>query len=100
MDWWKSLAQAFADNGRPDWAARATQIAERCDEMITRWEQWEERRQERQDRVKGDHNGDGHPDNGWHQRGDRDDDDRGDDDRDGRRGRPQAQKASRHREGR
>jgi hypothetical protein len=92
--WWKSLAQAFADNGQPDWASRATKIAGRCDAMITRWEQWEQRWRERQDRAKGDHNKDGNRDNGWHKRGDRD-----------QRpappaAQPKAQKASRHREGR
>jgi hypothetical protein len=69
--WWKSLAQAFADNGLPQWSDRASKIAGRCDAMITRWEQMEQRWRERQDRVKGDHNGDGRPDDGWHNRGDR-----------------------------
>jgi hypothetical protein len=73
--WWQSLADAFTANGRPDWAARATEIKGRCAAMISRWEQWEQRWRERQDRVKGDHNRDRHPDNGW-------------------------RKASRHREGR
>jgi hypothetical protein len=69
--WWKSLSQAFADNGQPRWSARASEIAGRCDAMITRWEQMEQRWRERQDRVKGDHNGDAHRDFGWRNRGDR-----------------------------
>ena len=63
QDWWNSLAQAFDQNGRPEWATRARAIADRCDAMITRWEEaqkrWEEHR-----KAKGDHNDDGRPDNG------------------------------------
>jgi hypothetical protein len=90
QDWWNSLAQAFDQNGRPEWATRARAIADRCDAMITRWEEaqkrWEERRQ-----AKGDHNNDGRPDNGWGSR------------RDGRDDRPREAKTakfSRHGEGR
>jgi hypothetical protein len=61
QDWWNSLADAFDHNNRPEWAARARQIAGRCDEMITRWEQMEQRWQEGQ---AGDHDGDGHRDSG------------------------------------
>jgi hypothetical protein len=64
QDWWNSLADAFAQNNRPEWATRARDIAGRCEEMITRWEQMQ---QNGADRPKGDHNGDGHPDNGWNQ---------------------------------
>jgi hypothetical protein len=83
-------------------AAGARRVADRCDEMVARWQQWQERRQQRDDRrddrqvdrkVKGDHNGDGHPDNGWHNK-DRDRGDRGDN-------RPaRARQVSRHSEGR
>ncbi len=63
QDWWNSLAAAFTANNEPQWAAKATQIAGQCDAMITRWEQlvqqWAADHQ-----PKGDHNGDGHPDNG------------------------------------
>ncbi|HEV8625365.1 MAG TPA: hypothetical protein VG034_12965 [Acidimicrobiia bacterium] len=69
--WWTSLAQALNDNGRPDWAARATKIASHCDAIITRWEQMEQRWRERQDK-KGDPNNDRRPDNGWHKRGEPD----------------------------
>ncbi|MDQ1503774.1 MAG: hypothetical protein QOD57_1501, partial [Actinomycetota bacterium] len=64
QDWWNSLADAFDQNNRPEWATRARDIAGRCEEMITRWEQMQ---QNGADRQKGDHNGDGHPDNGWNQ---------------------------------
>jgi hypothetical protein len=64
QDWWNSLADAFDHNNRPEWATRARQIAGRCEEMITGWEQMQ---QHGADRPKGDHNGDGHPDNGWNQ---------------------------------
>ncbi|HYH48570.1 MAG TPA: hypothetical protein VEG38_03380 [Acidimicrobiia bacterium] len=90
QDWWDSLAQAFEQNGRPQWAARARKITGRCETMITRWEaaqqRGDERRQDR--RENGDHNGDGHPDNGWHNKDERRDGDRRDGDRrdgDGRR---------------
>lgn len=107
QDWWNSLAQAFEQNQRPEWAARARRIAGRCDAVITRWEKaqqrWEERR--RDGREKGDHNGDGHPDNGWHNKEERRDGD-GRDRRD-RDERPASQpagakadKISRHSEGR
>jgi hypothetical protein len=81
QDWWNSLAQAFDQNKRPEWAARAREIAGRCEAMITRWEEaqqrWEERRKE-----KGDHNRDGRPDNGRRNKG------------------AKAQKVPRHSEGR
>jgi hypothetical protein len=64
QDWWNSLADAFDHNNRPEWAGRARDIAGRCEEMITRWEQMQ---QNGADHPKGDHNGDGHPDNGWDQ---------------------------------
>jgi hypothetical protein len=64
QDWWNSLAAALDQNNRPEWATRAREIAGRCEEMITRWEQMQ---QNGADRPKGDHNGDGHPDNGWNQ---------------------------------
>ena len=68
QDWWNSLADAFTAHNRPDWAARASELAGRCDEFVTRWEQWEQTWQDWQARhpkdPKGDHNGDGHADNG------------------------------------
>jgi hypothetical protein len=64
QDWWNSLADAFDHNNRPEWATRARQIADRCEEFITRWEQME---QDGDGHQKGDHNADGHPDNGWNQ---------------------------------
>jgi hypothetical protein len=92
QDWWNSLAQAFEQNGRPEWATRARAIAGRCDAMITRWEEaqkrWEERR-----KAKGDHNTDGRPDSG---RGFRRD---GRDDRNGTK-EAEAAKVARHSEGR
>lgn len=76
--WWNRLADRLEERDRPRWAARARLIAERCDEWIARWqERREQREQERAQRrevrrddrdsrkVKGDHNCDGHPDNGW-----------------------------------
>jgi len=66
QDWWNSLADAFTAHNRPEWADRAKAIAARCDEFVTRWEQWQRRWQEWQARhPEGDHNHDGHPDNGW-----------------------------------
>jgi len=62
-DWWNSLAAAFTANNEPQWAAKATQIAGQCDAMITRWEQLEQQWAAHH-QPKGDHNGDGHPDNG------------------------------------
>ncbi|HVW33132.1 MAG TPA: hypothetical protein VHL53_11375 [Acidimicrobiia bacterium] len=62
QDWWNSLAEAFDHNNRPEWATRARQIADRCDAMITGWEQLEQRWEAHH--PKGDHNHDGHPDNG------------------------------------
>src|SRR5436190_237170 len=41
VDWWNSLADAFKANNRPDWAAKATELANNCDAFVTRWEQWE-----------------------------------------------------------
>jgi len=72
QDWWNSLAQAFEQNNRPEWATRARRIAGRCEAMITRWEQAQQRGEDRgrDKREKGDHNGDGHPDNGWRNKGD------------------------------
>src|SRR5207248_503849 len=68
QDWWNSLADAFTAHNRPDWAARASELAGRCDEFVTRWEQWEQTWQDWQARhpkdPKADHNGDGHADNG------------------------------------
>jgi hypothetical protein len=69
--WWNRLADRLEGRNRPRWAARARLVADRCDEMIARWQDRQERRDARQDRVenrreKGDHNNDGHPDNGWH----------------------------------
>lgn len=106
QDWWNSLATAFEQNNRPQWAARAREIAGRCEAMVTRWQEaqprWEESRRDR--REKGDHNGDGHPDNGWRNKEDRADGDRRGGDADGRRvAKPAAAKAdkiSRHSEGR
>ncbi|HEV7535410.1 MAG TPA: hypothetical protein VGP90_07220, partial [Acidimicrobiia bacterium] len=63
QDWWNSLADAFAANNRPEWSARARDIAGRCEELITGWEQAQQRWQDHQN--QGDHNNDGHPDNGW-----------------------------------
>jgi len=62
QDWWNSLADAFDKNGEPQWAAKAREIAGQCDAMITRWEQL--RQEWAQTHHKGDHNGDGHPDDG------------------------------------
>jgi hypothetical protein len=97
--WWNRLADRLDGRGRPRWAARARMVADRCDEMIARWQERQDRRDARQGRVenrreKGDHNNDGHPDNGWHNK-----------DRDRRNGRPetvpgQVNKAERHGEGR
>ena len=68
QDWWNSLADAFDHNGEPQWATRAREIAGQCDAMITRWEQLQQ--EWAQHHQKGDHNGDGHPDNGWHNKQD------------------------------
>ena len=105
QDWWNSLAQAFDQNNRPAWANRAREIAVRCEAMITRWEAAQQRAEERRERrEKGDHNGDGHPDNGWRNkddRGDRDRRGRGDDERPGPKpAAAKADKISRHSEGR
>ena len=62
QDWWNSLADAFDKNGEPQWAAKAREIAGQCDAMITRWEQLQQEWAQKHD--KGDHNGDGHPDDG------------------------------------
>jgi hypothetical protein len=80
--WWNRLADRLEDRNRPRWAARARMVAERCEVIITRWQERKERREERRDdrqvrreerqdrreerKVKGDHNCDGRPDNGWH----------------------------------
>ena len=66
--WWNRLADRLAARNRPQWAERARQVAGRCDEMVARWQERQDRRQERQAKakVKGDHNCDGRPDNGWH----------------------------------
>lgn len=69
QDWWNSLAAAFTANNEPQWAAKATQIAGQCDAMITRWEQLEQQWAAHH-QPKGDHNGDGHPDDGQGQNGD------------------------------
>lgn len=92
QDWWNSLAQAFDQNGRPEWATRARAVAGRCDAMITRWEEAQQRWEERR-KAKGDHNDDGHPDNGRSFRRD------GRDDRNGPK-EARAAKVSRHSEGR
>jgi len=68
QDWWNSLADAFDHNGEPQWAAKAREIAGQCDAMITRWEQLQQ--EWAQHHQKADHNGDGHPDNGWHNKQD------------------------------
>jgi hypothetical protein len=91
-DWWNSLADALAANNRPEWATRARDIAGRCEEMITGWEQAQQPSQDHQN--TGDHNNDGHPDNGWNH---------GHDDGDNQApppAQPQAQQVSRHGEGR
>ncbi|HEV7861559.1 MAG TPA: hypothetical protein VGR20_02625 [Acidimicrobiia bacterium] len=101
QDWWNSLADAFDHNGRPEWAARARQISARCEAMIARWQQMEQRWQERQ---KGDHIGDGQPDNGKGPRQDGQDGQDGHDGKDDHRSpppaQPQAKQVSRHGEGR
>jgi hypothetical protein len=68
QDWWNSLADAFAANNRPEWAAQARQIAGQCDALITRWEQLQQHWE--QHHAKGDHNADGHPDDGKGPKGD------------------------------
>jgi hypothetical protein len=87
--WWNDLADRLDANGRPEWAARAREVAGRCEAMIARWQQWQDRWEQRQ-AEKGDHNGDGHADNGNRFR------------RDGRADRPspQPKQSSRHSEGR
>ena len=101
QDWWNSLADAFDHNGRPEWATQARAIAGRCEAMITQWQQMEQRWEDRHN--KGDHNGDGHPDNGWKQGKD----DQGDGDHQSpppaqatQPAPPQAKQVSRHGEGR
>jgi hypothetical protein len=64
QDWWNALAAGFTANNEPQWAAQATAIAGQCDAMITKWEQLEQQWAQHQPAPKGDHNGDGHPDNG------------------------------------
>ncbi len=90
QDWWNSLAAAFTANNEPQWAAQATQVAGQCDAMITRWEQLEQQWAQHHADVKGDHNGDGHPDNGRGPNGDHP----------APPAAPQAQQVSRHGEGR
>jgi hypothetical protein len=93
QNWWNALATRLEQNGRPEWAARARQVAGRCEAMITRWQERQDRWEEKH---KGDHNGDGHPDNGRGPKGD------GGDDRRAPKAKPQPQsnKVSRHSEGR
>jgi hypothetical protein len=62
--WWNRLADRLAARNRPQWAERARQVADRCDEMIARWQDRQDRRQEKKAKPC-DHNNDGHPDNGW-----------------------------------
>jgi hypothetical protein len=73
QNWWNRLADRLAARNRPQWAERARRVADRCDEMIARWQERQDRQDRRQDRrqdgpekAKGDHNCDGRPDNGWH----------------------------------
>jgi hypothetical protein len=98
QDWWNSLADAFDHNNRPEWATRARQIAGRCEEFITRWEQME---QDGDGHQKRDHNADGHPDNGWNQGRDGQKDQEGDHPTPPpAQPQPKAKQVSRHGEGR
>ena len=95
QDWWNSLADAFTAHNRPEWAARAKELAGRCDEFVTRWEQWQQKWADWQARhPKGDHNHDGHPDNGKAPKHD------GDHPAPPPPAQPQARQVSRHGEGR
>jgi hypothetical protein len=62
-DWWNRLADRLAARNRPQWAERARRVAERCEAIVARWQ--EKHQGQAVKKQKGDHNCDGHQDNGW-----------------------------------
>jgi hypothetical protein len=68
QDWWNRLADRLQAR-RPAWAERARRVAERCEAIVARWEDRHAAKPVKQDKpakMKGDHNCDDRPDNGWH----------------------------------